>query len=102
MPRAHTVEECREMLFRHLLGIADYWAEVGMTRQEVARGVLHSVFVTFDGGSSNMPAFDIVPSPHPSDKAYHKDQGENYWPTKVIINECQLHDMLSAVERGEA
>jgi hypothetical protein len=43
-------------------------------------GVLHSFLCVFDGVSADMPAFEIIAAPHPSDKAFHEKNGENWWP----------------------
>lgn len=107
-PRAWTKEEMLEKLVDHLRGLAHYWAHtlisdihkdsvtsVGGEIPWRLGGLLHSILVLFDGCSSGMPAIDLVPSPHPDDEAFHKSEGENWWPTGVVINDSvHLHDML--------
>lgn len=111
-PRAYTAAEMRKMLLDYINQIRDYWLTVDVSGKEFqaqlakdgeARyrmdGFIHSMLVMFDGGSMAMPALDITPSPHESDEQYHKDQGENWWPDDVIINDVQLHDEWNAMGR---
>ena len=103
-PRAYTVEEMRNMFLDHMKAMAQYWASVDLTGKEFAvdikkdgeslyrlEGLAHSILVMLDGGTLVTPAFDLIPSPHPDDEEHLRENGENWW-TKVIINECQLHD----------
>ena len=41
-----------------------------------------------------MPAFDIVASPHPDDKEYHRSAGEDWIEPGAVINDCMLHELL--------
>lgn len=116
-PRAYTPKEMRAMFIDHLKAITKYWATTPLDRPEFRKeleakgevlyrmeGLLFSFLVTLDGGSMDLPAFDlsplpikfaVVPSPADVDEEYHRDQGENWWPQNVVINNCQLHDILS-------
>jgi hypothetical protein len=109
MSRAYTVEEMRDMLVDHFRNLAKYWAKTDLSRPEFKpalekdgetlyrlEGLLFSILVTLDGGSMGLPAFNITASPHPEDKKFHRENGENWWPEDVVINECQLHDILSS------
>lgn len=110
-PRAYTAEEMRKMFLSHLKTMASYWAHISIRNDEErahveacggearwrTEGMLFSFLVTLDGGT-NLPAFDLIPSPHPEDEAYHRDQGENWW-APIVINECQLHDELHSDRR---
>ena len=33
-----------------------------------------------DGASPTLPGFLLIPDPHPDDKAYRRDRGENWYP----------------------
>jgi hypothetical protein len=105
-PRAYTVDEMRSMLLDYFRGLVKHWATTDLRRPEFAEsvkksgevmyrmeGLVHSILVTLDGCSMATPSFDLVPSPHPSDAADHREHGENWWPEKVVINECMLHDL---------
>lgn len=106
-PRAYTKKEMRAMFIAHLTHTAKYWATVDLSRPEFQKGIqeqgealyrlegfLFSVLVALDGGAG-LPGFDLIPSPHPTDEQYHKDNGQNWWPAGVVINNCQLHDIFS-------
>ncbi|MBD3261177.1 MAG: hypothetical protein GF334_05760 [Candidatus Altiarchaeales archaeon] len=101
-PREMTVEECREIFMRQVASIAAYWARVpGRTDLEKCNGVAFSILSMLDGSNVDIPAFDLIPSPHGSDEEFHRDEGENWWPrapdevreTLPIINDTMLHEM---------
>lgn len=107
-PRAYTVEEMRNMVIEHLAMMARYWATANLGRPEFKEhlaskgeilyrleGLVFSFLVMLDGGSGDMPAFDLSPSPHEDDEDFHRKNGENWWPSGEIVNECQLHDLWS-------
>lgn len=81
--RKLTREECRDKFLSHIAGIVDYWYRESRTPHTLAKmeGLVHSLLVTLDGCSGDMPAFLIAPHPHPDDKEYCIDNGyEFYWP----------------------
>lgn len=111
--RAFTVEEMRERFIAHLEELARYWAKTDLERPEFRQyiaekgetlyrieGFLHSLLVTLDGGSADLPRFNLTPSPHPDDKAFCQSQGENWWPDdNRPINLCQLHELFAMREK---
>lgn len=104
MSREYTKEEVREMVLDHMRHLAHYWATTpnAGTVKERCEGVAFSILNIFDGTSSGLPAFDLVVSPHPDDKQFHIDEGENYMPDGLVINEdCHLHDLFYAKERAQ-
>lgn len=102
-PRAYTADECREMLLDQIAATFRYWQYLPVAQllenrrdsevQARMEGLLHSLLVIFDG-ESVLPAFDIVPSPHPDDEKDARENGENWWPTGTAINECMLHEVF--------
>lgn len=103
----------REKFLDCLQNICSYWITTPLDRPEFQKrvkeqgeiryrmeGMLFTILVLFDGGHGLMPAFDITPSPHETDAEYHREQGENWWDTKVI-NNAQLHEIYSARRRRE-
>jgi len=105
-PRAHTTEEVRQRFLDHICGMISYWnSEVGSnvpknySSRERLEGLVHSILVMLDGGSADMPAFDISPSPHPDDKEFNKEQGCNWYEPGQVMNDCQLHDQYNAMKR---
>lgn len=105
-PRAYTAEEERKRFLDHICGMISYWNSEGNSNvpkeydsRQRMEGLVHSILVMLDGGSGDMPAFDISPSPHPDDKEYLKKNGENWYEPGEIINNCQLHDEYNAMGR---
>jgi hypothetical protein len=104
MSRAYTAEEVREQLLAHIRHLARYWATIPdrQTPLERCEGLAFSILNIFDGTSS-LPAFDIVLSPHPDDKAFHQSEGENWYEPGMMINDCMLHELFYAEdEKGGA
>ncbi len=98
-PRAYTAEEMRSQFLGQIRMSLQYWLTVEekhVNKAEEIRhrmeGLVFSILVMLDGGSTGLPAFDLIPSPHDSDEQFHRDNGDNWW-TKVTINECQLHEI---------
>lgn len=97
---AMTVEEMRDAFMQQIVAMGEFWAtatNISILGEETeakarCRGLIHSILVIFDGGSI-LPAFDIIPSPHPDDKAYCIENDEKYW-VEEVINDTQLHENL--------
>lgn len=93
-PRAKTKEEVVEEFLDHIRGMITYW-EKEDRRPDVhgkLEGLAFSILVALDGGSMDMPGFDLTPNPHPSDKECLKERGENWYEPIVINDDCQLHE----------
>ncbi len=103
-----TKQEMREEFLAHLHGLAHHWATYDVSRADLremiakeggeahwrCNGLLHSILCMLDGGS-DLPAFDIYPSPHPSDQVYLKENGRNWWDPDVSLNDdVHLHSMF--------
>lgn len=93
MSRAKTQEEVKKEFLDHVRCIADYWARLpDKTPDERCSGVAFSILTMIDGCSGEMPAFDLLVSPHEDDKQYHIDNDEDYYEPQMMINDCMLHD----------
>lgn len=99
-PRAYTADEVQQMLLDHVRETAKYWAELPdtecatggkMTIQDRCEGVAFSILSILDGCSMNIPAFDLVLSPHESDKANCMKNGENWFEPGMTID-VMLHE----------
>ena len=80
--REYTKEEMREMFMRQLVVLTKYWLNESREPdvEEKMKGLIFSVLVMFDGESGGLPAFNIVPMPHPDDEKYLRYEcGENWW-----------------------
>ena len=109
-PTPYTVDDERKALLDHLSALIDHWERSGkddgvvipgVNDTDLARmqGLVHSILVTFDGGSGFRPAMDLTMAPHRDDKAYHLSKGERWHKPGLLINDCQLHDLWSAMHR---
>lgn len=93
MSKAKTVDQVREELLGHIRMIARYWAELpNKTPQERCDGLAFSMLNIFDGNTLPLPAMDICLAPHPSDKDYNIEEGEDWYEPGMVINDCQLHE----------
>ena len=86
--------EVAEMFIEQIDAYVSSWLNTEVTEEEKMRGLVHSMLVIFDGGSQ-LPAMDIVPRPHPSDKDYCIDNNWNYFVEEPFNDNIQLHDMWS-------
>lgn len=97
-PRARTAAELRDEFLDCCRAAADYWAGPAVSSQSCedrVRGLLHSVLCVIDGVSGGMHAFDLVAAPHPDDKAYYQENGENWSEPGTVINKSDyLHELL--------
>jgi hypothetical protein len=93
-PREYTAEETRDMLLAHIHRMVDYWhkeSRVTDTREKLS-GLAFSILVALDGDAASLPGFVVSPAPHPTDKDYHREQGENWFPTGVDLG--VLHEFF--------
>lgn len=90
MTRPYTEAECRSMLLDHVRTLVLYWSgEIGNVPHEKSvkdrlDGLAFSLLVMLDGGTE-LPGFKVIPDPHPDDRQYHIDEGENWWPDDVDL-----------------
>ena len=86
-PRAYTQEEIEDKIYAHLEALASYWARESrvVDPYEKCMGMAHSMLSVLGGSTLNLPAFDLIPCPHPDDKCFHKENGENWFPKKAKI-----------------
>jgi hypothetical protein len=96
-PRAKTKQEVVDELIDHISGMIKYW-ENEDRRPDIRgklEGLAFSILVMLDGGGMSLPSFDMIPNTHPSDKEYHKEHGESWYPSIVINDEVQLHELFA-------
>jgi hypothetical protein len=82
MSKEYTTEEVRQKVIEHVFHMVEYWDKVKGEYDQRYRmeGLVHSIFVMLDGGSATLPGFVVAPVPHPTDKDYHIEQDEDYFP----------------------
>jgi len=88
-PREYTLEEVRHIFLSHVENCVSYWDKVTLDRapndtrtdqRNRLEGLAFSIMSALDGCAMGVPGFIVAPSPHPSDKQFHIDEGENYFP----------------------
>ncbi len=85
-PRPFTIEEMETLFLKKLADMRDYWMNLpDKTLKERMDGLIFSMLVIFDGEDGELPAIDLKPSAHPSDKSYHQERGENWWRNNLNI-----------------
>jgi hypothetical protein len=82
-PRQMTREECRDAFLDQAWRILECWES--NEREPSARGKLeglvHSLFALIDGRVGYFPGFRLAPQPHPDDRQFNKEQGQDWWPS---------------------
>ena len=78
-PREYTPEEIREKLLDQIWVTINYWRTQKVTGDRY-EGLAFSILSVLDGSTAALPAFQIVPAPHESDREYCKTYGENWFP----------------------
>lgn len=100
-PRAYTPDECRDVLVKGIRTLARYWAELEEVDPATGRrhtvldrceGVAFSILSTLDGCGTT-PHINLIMDPHPDDKEYHINLGENYFEPGTVIN-GSLHEVF--------
>lgn len=98
--RAYSEEEIRDQVIAHIHMIVDYWEKVEPLRSRRdaetelhARlsGIAFSILTMLDGEAASLPGFAVMAVPHPDDKKFHKENGENWYPKNVDIGGA-LHE----------
>jgi hypothetical protein len=106
-PRAYTREEMQRMFLEHLWVMVHYWATTeprveghAETVEERIAGFAFTVLADLDGSAVNLPAFNLYPAPHPDDEEFHRNEGENWWPSDVDLHgNSMLHEMWHDIGR---
>jgi hypothetical protein len=119
-PSVLSQEEMQRRFLQYLKTLAHYWADLdpafarynpetdgkSFARYQL-EGFVHSLLVLLDGGASGLPAFRLIPDPHPSDAEFRRERGMDWWPESSTIavssieGKDALHDLWNAFRRGE-
>jgi len=81
--REYTTDEVQEQFLNLVRRNVAYWksqARRGGTLEDALEGLAFSILVLLDGGAMGMPGFIVAPDPHPTDREYHQESGENWFP----------------------
>ncbi len=101
MSKEYTQEEITDRFMKQVTGIARYWGDIGSDPKKAAEGAIFSMLVLLDGESAGHPGCALFVNPHPDDKEYHIDNGEDYYPgfedpdgSVRVKGRALFHDML--------
>ncbi len=94
-PRAYTTDETRAHLLEQIRVLARYWeGELRAPRpRQKLEGLAFSVCALLDG-SGCLPGFSVTVDPHPTDKKYNQENGENWYPENGEDIAGTLHELL--------
>lgn len=116
-PREKTREEIRAEFLRHIWNMVRYWDELGpdplgkfpeRTQRDRLAGLAFSILATIDGCSPEVTGFLMIPNPHPSDKQFLWNTGENWYPeAKGGVGGCcdiggGLHEVFQEFDPNKA
>ena len=97
-----TEAEVRERLLRKIWAIIDYWdkeTRVSTTREKL-EGLAFSILSTLDGSDITLPAFIVAPDPHPDDREYRQQHGDDWFPENHTADiKCDLSGSLHELFR---
>ena len=86
-----TTDEVRSAFLDQVHGCVMHWErQPDCSIDRRLSGLAHSILVILDGESS-LPAFKVVPQPHPDDWQYDIDNNDRPMPSHGDIAGC-LHD----------
>lgn len=104
MSRAKTPEELRDDFFHVVAALARYWAETAPVESPMARceGLVFSIMNIFDGTNMTLPAIDLVMHPHPDDKKYCEEEGDDWVAEGTVINaDVMMHELWIDYQRRQ-
>jgi hypothetical protein len=80
-PREYTREEVRDAFSGHIRTMIKFWNGVeNKSKEEALEGLAFSILAMLDGCSAGLPCFAVIPLPHPEDKNFCIENGENWYP----------------------
>jgi hypothetical protein len=79
-PRQWTEDEIREHFLEGVWSCIESWdGYEGKTQRERLQGLAFSIMAGLDG-AGDFPSCIVAPCPHPTDRAYHQQEGTNWYP----------------------
>lgn len=80
-PHEKTLEEVRDAFLDQVWVLINWWETEGRVPDvgEKLQGLAHSILVLIDGGGA-LPPFVLAPDPHPDDREFWKELGEDWYP----------------------
>lgn len=87
-PRELTAEEIRAEFLATIADMSVYWARQGGTPQEIADHVAYGILRMIDEGHGVVPAFALIPDPHPENRAFDEERGANWYPEMKLDDDA--------------
>lgn len=99
MPREKTKVEVQQDFIDRIWYLIEYWEKESRakTSRDKLEGLAHSILNTLDG-CSMLPGFAVIPNPHPDDKQYYIENGEDWYPDNIDIG-GELASLLFVYKR---
>ena len=94
MSEAINKDDLKIMFMDAIRSYIDYWDRQDASSKDKLEGIAFGVLNIIDGTSSTFPcSIDLVLRPHPDDKQYHIENGDDYIEDGTCINTGDyLHD----------
>lgn len=95
-PRAYTQDETTALVLERVRQMAAEWANMpDKTPKERCDGLAFSIMAMLDGETAGMPGMSVAMQPHPDDKAFRIEQGENWFEPGTTLRNW-LHELYYA------
>jgi hypothetical protein len=101
MGHEYSQKEVQRIFMGRYADLVQHWKRAEGSPDERIEGLAFSILSMLDGCHAGMPAFELLPSPAPSDKACAQDEDENWWPEYpdpedgvTVHGSDQLHEMF--------
>ena len=107
MGRELTTDEVREKFLKYVWTLIDYWESIDNPHDDSVRGrisgMAFSLLSAIDGSAGAFPGFVLTPSPpgfnlapcpHPDDKEYRQNEGEDWFPENNREINCDIGGCL--------
>lgn len=94
--REYTKDEMQELFIAHIRGLVEYWSTVeepGLSTRDRLSRFAFNMLVVLDSGTE-LPAFRLLPYPHPDDKEFLRSQGKKWFPEDGCDIAGHLHERL--------
>lgn len=81
--REYTKNEIREEFLAYVSELVTYWNQNKSAKNSISKleGLAFSIMSAIDGVHCRLPIrFILAPDPHPTDKKFRVQNGENYYP----------------------
>src|ERR1051325_5807020 len=76
-----TKKQVRDRFLNPVRALVPYWDSIETkSSREKLDGLAFSIMSALDGSAMALPRFVVAPAPHPDDKQYHIERGEDYYP----------------------